>query len=164
MVQDLNHLTTTDGAGSNGHPGSYESIRTRVLALKGKKSYGLIAKEVGLTRNQVAGIMFRASHPYTERIAASPGIGNKIGTGYRTGAYARECIRNRGSLIGRRSLKVREALALAIERADNQRIPEGYANGFDHPEISDWGLYLADEILKSIGRVWLDRDRKGRIK
>lgn len=44
---------------------------------------------------------------------------------------------------------LRITIALAIERADNEQVPEGYANEVDHDEISDWGLYLADAVLRA---------------
>jgi hypothetical protein len=65
------------------------TMEERILALVGQKSYGLIAKEVGVTRNVVAGIIFRKRYPHAVRVATSPFIGrNKIGTGYRTGPRA----------------------------------------------------------------------------
>lgn len=36
---------------------------TEALKLRGKKSTGLIARELGVTRGVVAGIFFRQSHP-----------------------------------------------------------------------------------------------------
>jgi hypothetical protein len=38
-----------------------------------------------------------------------------------------------------------EAAALAIERADAKRIPVEAV--IDHPEISDWGEYLARQAV-----------------
>jgi hypothetical protein len=44
-----------------------------------------------------------------------------------------------------------EAAAVAISRADNETYAggpaEGAANGFEHPEISDWSVYLARAAL-----------------
>ncbi len=57
-------------------------IATEVLKFRGKKSYGLIARELGITRNKVAGIIFRANHPIKERRAANPEKCGSIGTGY----------------------------------------------------------------------------------
>lgn len=53
-----------------------------VLALRGQKSFGLIAKDLGVSRNVVAGIVFRTVHPKTK----------SIGTGYRRGVPAKECL------------------------------------------------------------------------
>jgi hypothetical protein len=39
-----------------------------ILRWRGKKSFGLIAKEFGVTRNVVAGIFFRADHPGCKKI------------------------------------------------------------------------------------------------
>lgn len=56
----------------------------RILAMRGKKSMGLIAKELGLTRNVVAGVFFRADHPPQERIPSRAGHSpSMIGSGYR---------------------------------------------------------------------------------
>lgn len=55
---------------------AHNSKRNRaVLALYGKKSFGLIAKELGISRNVVAGIVFRSIHP--------PGQRSKVGGGDR---------------------------------------------------------------------------------
>jgi len=35
----------------------------KILAMRGKKSFALIAKELGISRNVVAGVCFRADHP-----------------------------------------------------------------------------------------------------
>lgn len=40
-----------------------EVLRNKILRMRGKKSYGLIAEELGISRNSVAGVMFRAAHP-----------------------------------------------------------------------------------------------------
>lgn len=59
-----------------------------ILALYGKKSFDLIAEELGTTRNVVAGAVFRARHPAAVRYRAS-GACNKIGTGHHgCGPYA----------------------------------------------------------------------------
>jgi hypothetical protein len=39
-----------------------KALKTEILRWRGKKSYGLIAKELGTTRNVVAGVCFRADH------------------------------------------------------------------------------------------------------
>lgn len=50
-------------------------LRSKALALRGKKSMGLIAKELGITRNQVAGIFFRHAHPGQRFTGAGRGGG-----------------------------------------------------------------------------------------
>lgn len=40
-----------------------KALKAEILQWRGKKSYGLIAKELGTTRNVVAGVFFRADHP-----------------------------------------------------------------------------------------------------
>lgn len=40
-----------------------KALRARILRMRGKKSYGLIAEELGVTRNVVAGVLFRQRHP-----------------------------------------------------------------------------------------------------
>jgi hypothetical protein len=51
-----------------------------ILAMRGRKSYGLIAKELGITRSTVAGVCFRADYPLETRYASS-GSHNKINVG-----------------------------------------------------------------------------------
>jgi hypothetical protein len=56
----------------------------RILAVKGKKSFGLIALDLGITRNIVAGVCFRASHPFSEMVSCTGARQRtKLGTGYR---------------------------------------------------------------------------------
>lgn len=65
----------------------------RILALVAQRrlSYELIAYMVGCTRNVVAGVVFRAAHPHSERCSSPHGNGrNKIGTGYRPKSYEPE--------------------------------------------------------------------------
>ena len=147
MSDDLNHLAAADGSPVNGHPGSEDSIKDRVLALRGKKSYSLIAEELGISRSRVAGICFRASNNGAHTVGRPRGG---------SAEYAAETKPSHVHVIGYRKRETRERVALAIGRADNQAVPEGYADGFNDPDISDWSLYLADEVLRSIGRVWLD--------
>lgn len=55
-------------------------------------SYGLLAERYGMTRSQVAGIVWRAKNPASTRIYKSPGkkrCGGKCGRGYGRGAYPR---------------------------------------------------------------------------
>ena len=59
----------------------------------------------------------------------------------------------------------REAIAFAVEYADNCHIPEGFAeaNGYrDEDWLSDWGAFLADQVwheLKTRGfRIVRDND------
>lgn len=75
------------------HERNGEAMHEQILALRGIKSYGLIAAEFGLTRNQVAGIMFRAKWPPEKRVPSPRGLtGNKIGHGYRRGPWARHTL------------------------------------------------------------------------
>lgn len=66
--------------------------RQKIIAFEATHdwSYQLVADHFGITRNQVAGILFRARHPYSERTRspACSGGKNKIGTGYRCGIHA----------------------------------------------------------------------------
>lgn len=48
---------------------------------------------------------------------------------------------------------LRLRIALAIERADKQRIPEGYGIDMDDPEVSDWGVFLADAVLRELSVI-----------
>jgi hypothetical protein len=43
-----------------------------------------------------------------------------------------------------------EKVALAIERADNEKGYDYDHLGIDHPEISDWGIHLAQAALSAI--------------
>lgn len=56
----------------------------KILALVGQKSFGLIARELGITRNVVAGVVFRARWPLSERVP-SPGYGKQTGGGNKCG-------------------------------------------------------------------------------
>lgn len=53
------------------------------------------------------------------------------------------------------TVRVREAVAVAIERADRQTVPDGYADGatgqpaIHHDEVSDWSAWLADAALSA---------------
>lgn len=79
----------------------------KILSLRGKKSFGLIAKELGISRNVVAGVMFRANWPADKRTSSpnSKGGMNKAGIGrHGNGRYAKKTL----PLLGRRP---REAVA-----------------------------------------------------
>lgn len=69
---------------------SNEQRNKRILALAGKKSYGLIADEMGITRCAVAGVVFRDKYPSRHRECSPNGKSpNKIGKGHRgNGRYA----------------------------------------------------------------------------
>lgn len=43
----------------------------------------------------------------------------------------------------------RERAAIAVSRADDERLADGHANGFQHEEISDWSLFVADAALSA---------------
>lgn len=45
-------------------------LEQKILAMRGQKSYGLIALELGITRNVVAGVIFRHKYPRTVRVRA----------------------------------------------------------------------------------------------
>ena len=67
----------------------------KILSLRGKKSFGLIARELGLSRNVVAGVCFRADWS-TKRRECSPnskGGKNKAGIGHHGGGrYAEQTL------------------------------------------------------------------------
>jgi hypothetical protein len=44
----------------------------------------------------------------------------------------------------------REVIAATIGRHDHNRIPEGYGSEIDHPDASDWSVYLADHLLEAL--------------
>lgn len=55
------------------------------------------------------------------------------------------------------SPEMRERVARIIERADNERIPDGYA-GTLPGDISDWGAYLADKTIACIAAALADME------
>lgn len=60
------------------------------LAEDQRLSYSVIAEMMGMTRNAVAGIVFRHRHPIETRVASNGRAvydRNKIGTGYRYQTY-----------------------------------------------------------------------------
>lgn len=59
-----------------------DARNAKILALYGKKSFGLIAKELGISRNTVAGVVFRHNYPADIRNSAPNGCRNKIGVGH----------------------------------------------------------------------------------
>lgn len=68
-----------------------------ILALKGQKSFTLIAEELDLTRNVVAGVFFRDRWPAEIRYG-SPTARNKIGTGHQgPGTYAEQTLQRGAS-------------------------------------------------------------------
>lgn len=73
---------------------SNEARNERILALCGQKSFGLIAAELGLTRNIVAGVVWRARWPVEQRCRSKGCKGrNMIGTGHHgCGPYAAETL------------------------------------------------------------------------
>lgn len=57
----------------------------------------------------------------------------------------------RGMSIDNRDMKLRNAIALVLQVADNDHIPNGYAdNGHWHEDTSDWSAYLADAIVSAM--------------
>lgn len=67
---------------------SKDGRNIKILALRGKKSFSLIAAELGLTRNIVAGVIWRARHPVRTRYASADRR-NSTGTGHHGhGPYA----------------------------------------------------------------------------
>lgn len=54
-------------------------------------SYGVIAEMLGITRNAVAGVVFRLRHPPSVRLKSPRGKGrNKVGHGYQPRSYIPE--------------------------------------------------------------------------
>jgi hypothetical protein len=60
--------------------------------------------------------------------------------------------------------EVIEAMAIAIEMADRTRAPDGFADRFEHDDISDWNVWLAIAAynamrakLVPVGWVWFHR-------
>lgn len=87
-------------------------MRTRnekILRMVGQKSYELIAEHFGISRNAVAGVIFRDRYPRATLVSSPHGKRNKIGTGYRTGKRAKCCIEKRPS-TGRPRHIVREVV------------------------------------------------------
>lgn len=76
----------------------------KILALRGQKSLGLIAREIGLTRNIVAGVCWRADWPArTCKRDPKTGKRNRSGTGrHGHGEYAAQVLHHPGGKIGRR--------------------------------------------------------------
>jgi len=67
-----------------------KAMREQILALRGIFSYSLIAKRFGITRNAVAGIMWRADWPAGKRTRSKSGDLNACGMGrHGGGQYAR---------------------------------------------------------------------------
>ena len=46
---------------------------------------------------------------------------------------------------------LREAVALVIQRHDNDKVPENYASGMSE-DVSDWSAYLADHVLAALSK------------
>lgn len=56
--------------------------------------------------------------------------------------------------------ELRAKIAEAIQLSDDQRVPEGYSNGFDDYEwISDWSLWIADRVLAVLPKDHLPAER-----
>jgi hypothetical protein len=65
--------------------------------MRGRKSFGVIARELGISRNVVAGVCFRADYDRNNGdMVASPAshAPNMLGTGYRSGPSAPQTLRN----------------------------------------------------------------------
>lgn len=56
-------------------------LRSIIRDVKKSMSYSLVAQRHGLTRCQVAGIVWRHKNPYSTRVNSPNGIGNKCGRG-----------------------------------------------------------------------------------
>lgn len=71
-------------------------MHEQILALRGIFSYSLIAERFGISRNVVAGIMWRADWPPEKRIPSPRGkAGNKCGLGrHGGGPHARHTVAN----------------------------------------------------------------------
>jgi hypothetical protein len=48
--------------------------------------------------------------------------------------------------------QLRAYLASVIARADDDKVPDGYADGVDPDSefVSDWSVYLADKVLEAL--------------
>jgi hypothetical protein len=81
-----------------------EARNAKILKLRGQKSYGLIAKELGITKSTVAGVCFRADWPPEKRVSA-PGDDrkNRSGTGRKGGhrPFAKQTLPFPGGKPGR---------------------------------------------------------------
>jgi hypothetical protein len=72
-----------------------KSLRNaRILALRGKKSLLLIARQFGVSKGVVAGVFHRADWPAGTRTGRKR---NKCGVGYRTGPPAEETLSKQGA-------------------------------------------------------------------
>ncbi len=89
---------------SHNHPENAER-NAKILALRGQKSFGLIARELGITRQAVAGVCWRADWPHEKRISAKgDDRKNHSGTGRKGGAhqFAKETLPPVPGKVGRR--------------------------------------------------------------
>lgn len=66
----------------------------KILSLRGKKSFGLIAKELGIKRGAVSGVCFRSDWPADKRVRSPRGKSpNKAGIGrHGGGRYAEQTL------------------------------------------------------------------------
>jgi len=125
---------------------SREQIKAAVLAMRGKKSFSLIARDLGISRNAVAGLLFRQDHAGQR----TTGTG-RHGGGHK---YAKECLLMGSPPRFRRPRSTRIALGQIIERCRDenkgqQRLCE------DILEIAEWAVAKADKARD------LQRARKG---
>lgn len=83
---------------------SNKARNKRILKLAGKKSYGLIAQQLGTTRNVVAGVVFRDKYPSRHRVCSPNSTSpNKTGVGHRgNGPYAPKT-RKLGAPVGNKN-------------------------------------------------------------
>lgn len=53
--------------------------------------------------------------------------------------------------------EVIEAMAIAIEMADRTRAPDGFADRFEHDDISDWNVWLATAAYNAMRETLVPR-------
>jgi len=79
-------------------------LRARALRMRGDKSMGLIARELGVSRNVIAGLFFREDHP-----------GQRMtGSGHRGNSTPAKQVISRGGKRGRRAPRTTRAALGAI--------------------------------------------------
>lgn len=108
-------------------------LADKFLARRGQKSMSLIADEFGVTRNVVAGVFFRASHPKTR----------SLGTGYRTGERTPESKLIGGKIGRKRWSGLRKSLEkIVVLCHDEENIVLNFAVIL---EVAEGALAFADK-------------------